>query len=297
MTAEVIAKALGGKKAGTGWMACCPAHYDQVPSLAIRDSRGKVLVHCHAGCAQRDVIAALKKRGLWSGKMWWNSCDPLRYNKSIPPLRDSRRAERSAAALSIWQSTLPASSTPVEAYLVARGLSLPLPSSLRFHPGLKHRSGGVWPCMVALVTRGNDRMPLSIHRTFLDRGGLGKAPVDTAKLMLGPCRGGAVRLAEPSEILLVGEGIETCLSAMQATGYPAWAALSAPGMRALDLPETVREVVVLADGDDPGEAAARNCARRWIRQYRRVRIARAPRGTDFNDVLLGDSALQDRGVP
>ena len=47
------------------------------------------------------------------------------------------------------------------------------------------------------------------------------------------------------------------------------------------------DVIVLADGDDPGEAAARDCALRWMRQGRRVRIARPSRGLDFNDVLLG----------
>ena len=57
---------------------------------------------------------------------------------------------------------------------------------------------------------------------------------------------------------MVGEGIETCLAAMQATGHPAWAALSTSGLRALDLPDDVRDVIVLADGDDPGEAAARD---------------------------------------
>ena len=33
MTAEAIAKALGGRKVGNGWMACCPAHHDREPSL------------------------------------------------------------------------------------------------------------------------------------------------------------------------------------------------------------------------------------------------------------------------
>ena len=103
-------------------------------------------------------------------------------------------------------------------------------------------------------------------------------------MMLGPCRGGVVRLAEPGAVLMVGEGIETCLSAMQATGHPAWAALSTSGLRSLDLPRDVRDVIVLADGDEPGEAAARDCARRWKREGRRVRIARPPPGMDFNDL-------------
>jgi hypothetical protein len=141
--------------------------------------------------------------------------------------------------------------------------------------------------MVARVTRGADDAPLGIHRTFLARDGNGKAPVDPQKMMLGPCRGGAVRLAEPSAVLMVGEGIETCLAATQATGQPAWAALSTSGMRSLDLPTDVHDVIVLADGDEAGEAAARDCALRWKREGRRVRIARPPQGLDFNDMLLG----------
>ena len=150
--------------------------------------------------------------------------------------------------------------------------------------------------MVALVTHGADGTPIAIHRTFLARDGSGKAPVDPAKMMLGPCRGGAVRLGEPGDVLMVGEGIETCLAAMQATGHPAWAALSTSGLRALDLPRDVRDVIVLADGDDPGEAAAQDCAWRWKREGRRVRIARPPQGMDFNDLLLGRAPRIEEGA-
>jgi hypothetical protein len=141
--------------------------------------------------------------------------------------------------------------------------------------------------MVALVTKGVDGTPMAIHRTFLALDGGGKAPVDPQKMMLGSCRGGAVRLANPDDTLMVGEGIETCLAAMQASGRPAWAALSTSGLRTLELPEDVRHVIVLADGDETGEAAARDCALRWKKEGRRVRIARPPRGSDFNDMLLG----------
>ena len=64
--AAALAQALGGRKAGGTWMARCPAHDDRSPSLSISSSKdGKVLVRCHAGCDQRDVIAALRARGLW----------------------------------------------------------------------------------------------------------------------------------------------------------------------------------------------------------------------------------------
>ncbi len=49
----------------------------------------------------------------------------------------------------------------------------------------------------------------------------------------------------------------------------------------------VREVIVLADGDEPSEAAARDAALRWKREGRQARIARPQQGLDFNDLLLG----------
>jgi hypothetical protein len=204
--------------------------------------------------------------------------------------------KRTEAALRIWQASAPAPGTLVETYLQSRCLRLRPPLTLRFHAGLKHPSGGVWPALVALVTRGIDDAPLAIHRTFLARDGVGKAPVEPQKMMLGPCRGGAVRLGTRGNPLMLGEGIETCLAAMQATGRLAWAALSTSGLRALALPETVREVIVLADGDDTGEAAARDCAHRWKREGRSVRIARPPRGCDFNDLLLGRARPIEEGA-
>ena len=65
MNDETVARALGGRKTGGCWTMRCPAHDDQTPSLSIRDAGdGKVLVHCHAGCDQERVIAALRGRGL-----------------------------------------------------------------------------------------------------------------------------------------------------------------------------------------------------------------------------------------
>jgi putative DNA primase/helicase len=65
MTAASIAHALEARRSGSGWMARCPAHDDRNPSLSIREADGKVLLHCHAGCQQRDVIDVLKAKGLW----------------------------------------------------------------------------------------------------------------------------------------------------------------------------------------------------------------------------------------
>jgi putative DNA primase/helicase len=71
MDAQSISKALPGSRAVQGgFVARCPAHEDKSPSLSISDGEGgKILVHCHAGCSQQDVVNALKSRGLWPEKI------------------------------------------------------------------------------------------------------------------------------------------------------------------------------------------------------------------------------------
>src|SRR5215204_3237162 len=55
MTAEAVAKALGGRKAGGVWMARCPSHDDRAPSLAIADS----LILKTARCSCTAMPAAI----------------------------------------------------------------------------------------------------------------------------------------------------------------------------------------------------------------------------------------------
>lgn len=149
MMAELIAKALGGRKTGSGWMARCPAHDDRRPSLSITTGKdGKVLFRCYAGCDQARVIDVLRARGLWeprdrhAGRR--RACK-LRQSSDLVPERDD--AKRTDTALRIWQTSAPAPGTLVETYLQSRGLRLQPPPTLRFHAGLKHPSGGVWPAL------------------------------------------------------------------------------------------------------------------------------------------------------
>lgn len=42
------------------WVACCPAHDDRSPSLAIKDNGdGRILVHCFAGCPVEEVLGSV----------------------------------------------------------------------------------------------------------------------------------------------------------------------------------------------------------------------------------------------
>jgi len=48
------------KPNGSGkWLACCPAHPDKSPSLAIKEIDGKILIHCFAGCQVSEIVSAI----------------------------------------------------------------------------------------------------------------------------------------------------------------------------------------------------------------------------------------------
>ncbi len=68
---KVISRLDKVKSAGANkWIACCPAHLDKSPSLAISEtSDGVVLIKCWAGCSANDVVQAigLQLRDLFPG--------------------------------------------------------------------------------------------------------------------------------------------------------------------------------------------------------------------------------------
>lgn len=205
-----------------------------------------------------------------------------------PPRKDY--SDVIARILSEAQS---ANGTNVETYLRMRGLTLPPPPALRFHKLLKHTpTNSFYPVMVA-ERRNQLGEIVAIHRTYLRHDGSGKARIAPVRMDLGPAQGTAIRLSPLSDELLIGEGVETTMSVMQSTGRPGWAAGSAKMMTLLALPPEVRSVTICADGDDPGEQAACAAARMWRAEGRCVKIMRAPRGFDFNDVLTGAYHAQD----
>ena len=56
---RVLARLQGVRRSGDGFMARCPHHDDASASLSVRETGdGKVLLHCHAGCPNLDVVAS-----------------------------------------------------------------------------------------------------------------------------------------------------------------------------------------------------------------------------------------------
>lgn len=285
--ARALTLALRGKWYRRYGLACCPAHGNRRPSLTLADAPdGRLLLSCKTGCSFLDVLTALRDGGLVN-----------RHDRPQPPSASEmarRKAEdeaeavkRERQAVACWSEALPVHGTIAETYLRGRGITCPLPDSLRFHPACWHASARRLPALVARV----DGLPrLAVHRTYLRPDGAAKAEVDPPKAMLGAALGGAVRVAEAGGPLVVAEGIETALSLSSGLlRGPAtvWAALSASGMAGLRLPDGIPHKLTIApDGDTAGRDAAHKLAERASALGWTVNLLPAPDGRDWNDIIM-----------
>jgi hypothetical protein len=259
-----------------------------------------------------------------------------------------RRFEAIEEARGIWGRARPAEGTAVRGYLELRGIALgllpELPQTLRYiadHPYVRTVGGGAreWhrgPAMIACVQAPNGRV-VAVHQTWIDLDQPnGKARImahgeaQPAKLVRGVKKGCAIRLGgdEPAAMevptLVMGEGIETTLSARVGCPFPArfWAGVDLgnmagrrrlgagllyagiPEMHDLDAfvpPAWVKRLIYIQDGDSERrltraklEAGLRRAMA--LRPGLAARIVDAGRGVDMNDVLLGRAVGQQEGA-
>jgi putative DNA primase/helicase len=181
---------------------------------------------------------------------------------------------------------------PVWQYWSLRGLGASIPSALSLHPAHDYWDScdngkpiklGTYPAMVALVISPAGHV-VSALRTYLTHSGA-KAPVAKPKKLMasispGATNGGAIRLLPAGDTLAVAEGIETAFAYHFLSGIPAWATVSATGLRSVILPESIRTVYICIDLDENGcgEQAAKVLAQRLLREERRVKFAKPPAG-------------------
>jgi hypothetical protein len=268
-------------------------------SLTLADGRdGKLLVKCFGGCEWREIFGEFRALGLIEGRHV--DVNPEREDEFRRRREAEAKAEieklrrRIAAARDLYRRGKSAAGSPVKTYLRRRNICGPIPAVLRFLQHCPHRNGGYFPAMVApIVNAAGDQ--IAIHKTFLRSDGSGKAdlPKKEQRETCGPMKEGAVRLAplRPGGVLVVGEGIESTLSAMQLFDLPGWAALHGGGIKDLDLPADIRRVVIAADNDanGVGQRAALFARKRWGAEGRSARILLPPNpGEDFNDVLSSE---------
>lgn len=226
--------------------------------------------------------------------------------KSAQERRQQEQDERNMNAgrmRSMWQGAREvAQGDPVQRYLAGRGLALPEPESLRFHPALPYFDDGVrsvHPAMLANVTTAQG-FTVALHRTYLAPDG-GKASVGTAKKLTptcGPLAGSSIKLGSPTlhkgrVALGVAEGIETAIAAAMLTGIPVWSCVSAAVLAQFVPPQQVQALYIFADNDESGtgQKAAEKLARRCCAAGLSVRtLTPKTTGTDWADELIARRA-------
>ena len=92
-------------KGRDSYMACCPAHDDRTPSLALSELQdGRILIKCFAGCAAHEVMTSIGLTmtdlfpggGLGNFKGWQQLLDQ----------QDKAKAQKKNAALSYERTVL-----------------------------------------------------------------------------------------------------------------------------------------------------------------------------------------------
>lgn len=207
--------------------------------------------------------------------------------------------ERRARNNKLWQESRPiVAADPAARHLMNRGLTLAsYPACLRYNPSVRYQDvvAGVFgpksfhPAMIAKLVAPDGR-PLTLHRTYLTEAGQ-KASVECPRKLVNGrgLQGGAVRLAAPTKVLGIAEGIETALAASELYGVPCWASLNAALMMSWEPPAHLEEIYIFADNDEhhKGAFAAASLAQRLAKSFPKVTIATPERrGEDWNDVLL-----------
>lgn len=282
MAASEIAARLGLRRASGGWAGDCPACGYQ-DGFRLAEKARRALWNCVA-CNDRTELteAVTGRRGAAS----------TGAGRAVAEVDHTTKTEQ---AIRLWNVAQSIKGSPAERYLAGRGLALPDGAALRYLPDAYHPSGARSGCMIALAVDAAGKGQ-AVHRTFLAPGGMGKAKLDPPRATLGPVGGALVRLCalQGATRLVVGEGIETSLSAGLLAGAPAWAALSAGNMAKVMLPDAVAEVIVASDHDAPGQRAAWAAADAFVAQGRRVQVICPDNpGEDFNDLLQRQMAREE----
>lgn len=320
---RVVGRVVTLKKAGRELTGLCPFHDERTPSFTVNDAKG--FYHCF-GCGQHgDALAFVMSRNALDFRAAVelleseNGLRHLQASRPAPPAPRAPQAEdvtRAETVARIWAQTAAIEKEgAVDLYLRGRSIIPPAeygigdaalnagwPVDLRFHGACWHGlEKGEFPAMVAAYRIGTGAL-VAVHRTYLKRvtGGWTKAGTQSDKLHYGSRAGAVIRLAEPTDKMAAGEGIESSLSVMQRIRRAGYAYGSSDAMAAVEPPFICSDLVIGADWNAKGRTGEKAAwqAKKAFSSGRRIFVAvpdlRDRPSADHNDVLVENLTRERR---
>lgn len=295
-----IAQALDGEVAGRQVLAPAPGHSKEDRGLSVKpssDNADGFVVTCfnnHSWQECRDYVR--RRLGIpdWKPSEGGRSSEDIIASMAAARRRaeavkadDEDRRQRIEFAARLWDGAVSPIGTIGASYLRSRMLELPddiAGNVVRFHPRGTFGKGTKAPMLVCAMHDVTTGEFLGVHRTALTPEG---AKLD--RKMLGPTgSSGAIMLRPAASTLVVGEGLETCLSALVLGYGPAvWAMGTAGAIGRLPVLDGVDKLVLLQERDKTSENAVADAGTRWTRAGRAVSVVLPSVGKDLNDSLRG----------
>jgi len=249
--AKTISDALGGKQYGKGYMACCPAHEDNDPSLHISDGdNGFPIVKCFStSCSQESVIAALQVKGLWpkhdkplSKQEREQLKKERKANEAVRKAEEKKRHKMAAEKARNIYETANAGEPAQHPYAVRKGIN---PGELAKRGPWAQRQ---WQDAILLPLYSADGKITSISAINVDgeKDFLAGGKMKGCFYPLGKFKG------ETGQIV-IGEGLATVATVISVVRYPGVVALNAGNLA--DVAKVVRrfapeaQIIILADDD------------------------------------------------
>jgi hypothetical protein len=281
----------------------CPIHDDgRKPSLQVNNgNKHPVVIHCHGGGGDHDkeVMAKLREMELWP------TSDRLSPDQTSNEA-EQRRSEKQRLqyAVGIWNDLARCKGRPyanaLKFYLNPRKIDA-VPNTAMFTLPLLWQKGenkryyqhAHSPAMVLPVRDATGKLQ-GIHTTWLNPDINDKREQEPQRQTYGLLSGNFVELQKldyqnPPDTLLIGEGVETTLSAMQVTELPG---IASSGWQNMVIPPQCRRYIILADNDLDGgsEKLARHLHKLFPDSVVRVAMPVKPeggkKGFDWNDLLM-----------
>lgn len=286
---KVLELVNGNSSGGFGsFVGHCPIHGDKKKSLSIKDENGKILVKCHAGCRQEDLIKYFINNGISLSEKTSRNTD----------------SDKIKSAKLVWQDSVCLNGSDLaSAYLKNRGLNIEnVPKSIKFNQNC-YCSDVPKKSLPALLAKIQDINGVfkGVQRIYLDENG-SKANIDSPKKILGESSSYFVKLEGElnNDTIHLVEGVETGLAIYSVFKETIICSLSAKNLSRISTDKTVKTIHIWADLDKSGtgEREARVAAEHFssnginvIIHLPKNIIPDSKKGIDFLDVFNEDPQI------